>query len=97
MPADLRSVLDAATRDTANRLDIDPATIAVESALRVTWSDGSVGCPVAGMQYTQALVPGYRVILRAGGQQFDYHAAANGHLVLCPPDRAIEPVQNDPI
>jgi hypothetical protein len=97
MPADLRSVLDAATRDTVNRLNIDPATIAVESALLVTWSDGSVGCPVAGMQYTQALVPGYRVMLRAGGQLFDYHAAANGHLVLCPPERAIEPAQNDPI
>jgi hypothetical protein len=97
MPADLRSALDAATRDTANRLNIDPADIAVESALRVTWSDGSVGCPVAGMQYTQALVPGYRVILRAGGQLYDYHAAANGHFVLCPPERAIEPIQHDPI
>jgi hypothetical protein len=97
MSADLQSVLDAAKRDAANRLDIDPATIAVETALRVTWSDGSVGCPVAGMQYTQALVPGYRVILRAGGQRFDYHAAANGHLVLCPPERAIEPALNDPV
>lgn len=97
MSADLRSVLNAAKRDMANRLDIDPATIAVEGALRVTWSDGSVGCPVPGMQYTQALVPGYRVILRAGEQLFDYHAAASGHLALCPPDRAIEPVQTDPI
>jgi hypothetical protein len=96
MPTDLRSVLEAATRDTVNRLNIDSATIAVESAMRVTWSDGSVGCPAAGMHYTQALVPGYRVILRAGGQVFDYHAAANGHPVLCPPERAIEPLQSEP-
>lgn len=93
----LQAVLDAATRDAANRLNIDPATVAVVSAMQVTWSDGSAGCPVAGMHYTQALVPGYRVILRADGQMFDYHAAANGHLVLCPPERAIEPVQSDPI
>jgi hypothetical protein len=95
--ANLQSVLDAAMRDTANRLDIDPATVDVVSAMQVTWSDGSVGCPMAGMHYTQALVPGYRVILRAAGQIFDYHAAANGHFILCPPERAIEPARREPI
>jgi hypothetical protein len=49
------------------------------------------------MQYTQALVRGYRVILRAGGQTFDYHATANGHFVLCPPERALEPILEEPI
>jgi len=94
---DIHSIVEAATRDLSSRLNIDPATVAVVRTERVTWSDGSVGCPVAGMQYTEALVPGYQVVLRAGGQTFDYHAAANGHFVLCPPERAIEPVPGDPI
>jgi hypothetical protein len=94
---DVGPIVKAATRDAASRLNIDPRAIEVVSALRVTWSDGSLGCPAPEMQYTQALVPGYRVRLKAGGQEFDYHAAANGHLVLCPPERAIEPSPGDPI
>jgi hypothetical protein len=95
-PADIRSIVDAAIRDAGARLNVDPSAIETVSAVAVTWSDGSLGCPVEGMQYTQALVPGYRVTLRAAGRQLDYHAAANGHAVLCPPERAIEPIQDQP-
>ncbi len=97
MPPDLQSIIDAATQDAASRISIDPGAIEVVRAEHVTWSDGSLGCPAPGVQYTQALVPGYRVLLRAGGQTLDYHAATNGHLVLCPPGRAIEPVMADRI
>ena len=94
-PADIRSIVDAAVRDASSRLNLDPESIEVVSALPVTWSDGSLGCPADGMQYTQALVPGFRVTLRAAGQMLDYHAGANGHVALCPPERAIEPIQDD--
>jgi hypothetical protein len=96
-PSDVQSIIDAATHDAASRLNIDPDAVEIVNTKRVTWSDGSLGCPAPGMQYTQALVPGYRVILRAGRQQFDYHAAANGHLVLCPPERAMEPIPDERI
>lgn len=96
MPADLQSIIDAATQDAALRMSIDSGAIEVRRAEHVTWSDGSLGCPAPGMQYTQALVPGYRVILRAGGQALDYHAAANGHLVLCPPGRSVDPAPAGP-
>ena len=92
--ADLRSIVDAAVRDAAQRLTVDAATIDVVSARAVTWSDGSLGCPEDGMMYSQALVPGYRVTLRAAGQVLDYHAAANGHVALCPPGRAVDPIQD---
>ena len=52
MPADLRSIVDAATRDAASRLNIDPKAVEVVSTRQVTWSDGSMGCPVAGMHHT---------------------------------------------
>ncbi|MEX2150063.1 MAG: hypothetical protein WD793_07600 [Steroidobacteraceae bacterium] len=97
MPANIQSTVDAAKRDASTRLNIDPGAIEVVSVERVTWSDGSVGCPAPGMSYTQALVPGYRVILRAGGEVLDYHAAANGIPALCPPERAIEPILDDRI
>lgn len=95
LPANLQSIIEAATQDAASRMNVDRAAIEVVRAEPVTWSDGSLGCPAPGMQYTQALVPGYRVLLRAGGEMLDYHAAANGHLALCPPERVIDPVIDD--
>jgi hypothetical protein len=49
----------------------------------VTWSDGSLGCPQPGVFYTQALVPGYWVVLQVGDQEYDYRASERGHFVLC--------------
>jgi hypothetical protein len=44
--------------------------------------------------YTQALVPGYRVILEAGGTQYDYHAGNRGSFVLCPANRSRDPIDD---
>ena len=33
--------------------------------------------------YTQALVPGYRIVLEAGGRELDYHASESGTIKLC--------------
>lgn len=93
----LESVIAAATRDATARLAVDPAQIVVLRAEQVTWSDGSLGCPAPGMQYTQALVPGYRIQLRAAGETLDYHAAANGRVAWCPPGQALEPVAREPV
>ena len=89
--ADLQSIVEAARKDASIRTGLSPEAIKVLSAERVTWSDGSLGCPSPGMLYTQALVPGFRVMLDAGGQVLDYHAGARGHLVLCPAGWAVEP------
>ena len=55
--------------------------IAVEE---LNWADGSLGCPRAGMAYTQALVPGWRLIVRSAGFDLTYHASRRGHWLLCP-------------
>jgi|SRR5688500_15544273 hypothetical protein len=91
MPSDLQSIVAAAKQDAVAR-GAPAQTITVQSAQRVTWRDGSLGCPEPQMQYTQALVPGWRVILRVGDAIYDYHAAANGHLILCPRERATDPI-----
>jgi hypothetical protein len=96
-PGSRQSVINAAIADAASRQAVSADAIEVVSALRVTWPDGSLGCPEPGMQYTQALVPGWRILLRAGGRTLDYHAAANGHVSLCPPERATEPMPGDPV
>ena len=69
--------------DLAKRLGVDPGDISVVSAEEVTWSDGSLGCPQPGMSYTQALVPGSRIVLEANGKRFEYHAAAGKPPFYC--------------
>ena len=94
MPNDLQSIIAAAKQDAVAR-GLPAQAITVQSAQRVTWRDGSLGCPAPDVQYTQALVPGWRVILRVGDATYDYHATANGHLILCPRERATEPIADE--
>ena len=71
----------AAVDDLAGRLGISAADVTVVDARAVTWGDGSLGCPQPGMMYTQVLVDGTLVVLKAGGQQYEYHGG--DPLFLC--------------
>lgn len=73
----------AAIADASQRFDVPEAEVAVAGALRVTWADGSLGCPEEGMMYTQALVPGYLLTLEVAGQRFQYHGADGEAPFLC--------------
>lgn len=86
---------EAARRDLAAKLEIEPEAIEVIERRRVTWRNGAMGCPEPGMAYTQALVPGYWIRLRSGEEQFDYHGARDGSPFLCPADRAESPLPPD--
>lgn len=64
-------------------------TVRTES---VTWRDGALGCPSSDRMYTQALVPGWRIVVTDGSRSATYHASRSGRWVLCPPGRAQEPL-----
>lgn len=63
----------AAVSDLAERLNLAPDAITVANVEQVQWPDSAMGLPEPGMMYTQALVPGYRIILQALGREFAYH------------------------
>jgi len=64
----------------------------IVSAEEVTWPNGAIGCPQPGRMYTQALVPGYRVVFEAGGQTYAYHASRTGEFSHCKqPSAAVPP------
>jgi hypothetical protein len=92
-PSDM---IEAALDDAANRSTTARADIKVVTEVAVTWPDGSLGCPKPGMMYTQALVAGYRIVLQAGDQVLNYHAAARGKPLFCPASRVMPPVHGDP-
>ena len=54
------------------------------SAEAVTWADGSLGCAQPGRTYTQALVAGWRLVVRGPGREATYHASQRGAWLLCP-------------
>ncbi len=88
VPTDL---LGTAISDAARRTAVDRTAVRVVSAEAVTWRDGSLGCPQPGMAYTDALVPGYRIVLEAGGRTLEYHSSARGEPQFCPADRVRPP------
>ncbi len=79
-PASLLAEIKA---DVVERAGVEESAITVVRSQAVTWSDGSLGCPQPGMNYTQALVDGYWVVLEADGVFYDYRATARGSFTLC--------------
>ncbi|WP_065569727.1 hypothetical protein [Microbacterium oleivorans] len=65
---------------TSRGISGDPKLISSE---RVDFSDGSLGCPQPGMAYTQAIVEGYRVVVRADDRTFDYRFGTGDEPRLC--------------
>jgi len=73
----------AVVADAARRFNVAENLVVVSSAERLTWNDGALGCPMPGMSYMQALVPGYRIVARTAEGAFIYHTDANGNLAVC--------------
>lgn len=82
-PEGQRDEVEAAVADLAEHLGVAPEDIAVVSHEDVTWPDGAIGCPQPGMSYTQAQVPGVRLVLAADGGEFSYHAGRSGDFARC--------------
>lgn len=91
--AELQQAIGAARQDLAKRRGVEAESIDVLEAGHVNWRSGAIGCPEPGVYYTQALVPGYRVLLRIGSESFAYHSRQGGAPFLCPSNRAESPAQ----
>jgi hypothetical protein len=92
----LQSLIQLALADAARRTQRDASTLKVISAEPVTWPNGALGCPQPGRQYTQALVPGFRIRIEAAAQVLTYHAGRRGPPFYCPADRVIGPPATNP-
>jgi hypothetical protein len=83
----------AAVDDLAERLGLEPDQIIVGPLEDVTWSDGSIGCPKPGEQYTQALIDGQRIILTVTGTEYFYHSEGDGDFFYC--EQPVDPAPSD--
>jgi hypothetical protein len=82
LPAQLRASVIA---DAARRAGVSESAVVVRGSEEIQFPDGSLGCPQPGMMYTQMVIPGYRVVVQAGGKTFDYRATRDGEPGICVP------------
>jgi len=90
-PADER--VEAAVADLSGTLGVEPDAVAAGPLEEVTWTDGSIGCPQEGQQYTQALVPGTRLILVVDDTEYAYHGEGDEPLTYC--ENPTDPAPSD--
>ena len=85
LPPDLRTepAVAAAIADAAERANVSPDEVVIAAWSPVTFSNGSLGCPKKGMSYTQALVEGEVLMLRADSSLFQYTAPTGGPFNYC--------------
>ena len=88
LPRELRRIVVA---DAAKKLGVKESAIVLTRAEHVTWNDGALGCPQPGMGYSQALVPGYRVVARTDARELVYHTDESRGAVACPQPRSRTP------
>ena len=79
-------LVEPALLDLARRLKVSEDPIEVLEVEKVTWPDGSLGCPQPDQMYTQALVEGHRIVLGHGERAFLYHSGGDALPFLCESD-----------
>ncbi len=74
----------------ARELDLPTRRIQLIDVQPFVWVDSSLGCPLSGQNYTEVNVPGYRILLEAGDEQYIFHSDST-QLVACQPDNEVLP------
>jgi hypothetical protein len=82
-PPEAEKVVQLAIEDLAEQLSVGTAEIRLISVEAMEWSDASLGCPQPEMMYAQVITPGYKIVLEAQGEQYEYHTDAATNVILC--------------
>ena len=69
-------LLALAKQDLNRRTGVPLAAIRLVSAQAVKWPDSCLGIAAPGIRCKKVIVPGYRLVLAAGGRQYTYHTNA---------------------
>jgi hypothetical protein len=96
-PTDIPPAQQAAIQALADTLGIDPGQVKIVSAEGVDWPNGCLGVQQVGVMCTQQIVPGFRIILKANGQQYEYHTDRSGSQLVPAKDQQPIPVSNDAV
>jgi hypothetical protein len=73
--------VDTVRQILAGQLDVPPDDIRVVSSEQVDWPDGCLGVQSMGVICAQVVTPGYKIVLEAVDQFYEYHTNLDGSLV----------------
>lgn len=73
-----------AGRQLAALLDISARRVELVEIVPYTWADTSLGCPLPEQTYSERQIDGYRILMRAGTDEYIFHADFDS-VVLCDP------------
>jgi hypothetical protein len=83
VPEGASGQVDRARADLATRLGIAQEDITLVQSERVDWPSTALGCPRTGEMYAQVITPGYRIVLAAEGNRYQYNADESDRVILC--------------
>lgn len=72
----------AAIAALAKTLGVQASQISLVSAESVTWPNGCMGVQRIGVMCTNQQIPGYRIVLEAKGQQYEFHTNGDGSVIV---------------
>ncbi|MBC7231951.1 MAG: hypothetical protein H5T68_01740 [Chloroflexi bacterium] len=75
--AEAQPLIDLAKADLAQRLNLQPEAILVQSVEATQFPDSSLGVPEPGKMYLMVITPGYVIRLVANGRVYEYHGSGN--------------------
>ncbi len=77
--------VDAAKLALAKMLGIDVSKITLLSQEAVDWPDSCLGVKQAGVYCAQMITPGFKIMLQANGQTYEYHTNQSGSAIVLVP------------
>jgi hypothetical protein len=89
------AILGPILNEVAKLVNVPREQLVIVRAEAVLWNDGSLGCPEPGIEYTQALINGYWVVIKAAGQTYDFRVGGGGSFRLCPQGRGHPPLPSN--
>ena len=82
IPVDLTPAQRAALTALSEQLKLAVDKIKLVSTEAVTWPNGCLGVVRMGVLCTQNEVPGFKIVLEANGQKYEFHTNQDGSVIL---------------
>lgn len=82
IPVDIPPAQMKAVEALAQALGVDPGQIQIVSSEAVDWPDGCLGAARPGMMCTQAIVPGWRIVMEVDGLQYEYRTSQDASQIV---------------
>lgn len=79
--------------DVSKRSGADISEVTLVKIEEVVWPDHSLGCPAPDVMYAQALVDGFRVVVKLEEKEYTYHTNGLRSFVWCNDGVPVEPVK----